>query len=235
MVSLVNIEKLKLSDMDLDFLVEAAAPEVADKPRLKQIIREDEDFRSTFLREEKVFRKVITEDDILLKISPALYFQILLRKALNDLENGGFDFSQYDSNGDGLIDLEDEEVLQDMMSEQIFIDRADINQDSLVDRHDYHLYADNKGGMVDVNEDGNVDREDYADIVHTADYARNTYYQFKALELDSITDRPSAQMGEGMAPVEATTRKWAILLGLGVVVSFLVGLLLGHRRKTSSR
>jgi len=36
--------------------------------------------------------------------------------------------------------------------------------------------------------------------------------------------------GEGMAPVATSTRNWTILLGLGVVVSFLVGLLLGRRR-----
>ncbi len=41
--------------------------------------------------------------------------------------------------------------------------------------------------------------------------------------------------GEGMSPVKASTRKWVILLGLGVVVGFLVGLLLGRRRKVGRR
>ena len=36
--------------------------------------------------------------------------------------------------------------------------------------------------------------------------------------------------GKGMAPVKASTRKWAILLGLGVVVGFLVGLFWGRRK-----
>ena len=36
--------------------------------------------------------------------------------------------------------------------------------------------------------------------------------------------------GEGMAPVEASTRNWMILLGLGVVASFLVGVLLSRRK-----
>jgi len=37
--------------------------------------------------------------------------------------------------------------------------------------------------------------------------------------------------GEGMAPVEASTRKWAVVLGLGAVAGFLVGLFLGRRKK----
>jgi hypothetical protein len=36
--------------------------------------------------------------------------------------------------------------------------------------------------------------------------------------------------GEGMAPVEASTRRWLVFLGLGVVAGFLVGLLLGRRK-----
>jgi hypothetical protein len=87
---LFNLEKLRLTDTDLDFLVDAAASEVQDKDQLKQIIREDEDFRRTFIGDEKVIGKVMADDDILLKISPALYFEILLRKALSDLENTSY-------------------------------------------------------------------------------------------------------------------------------------------------
>ena len=36
---------LQLSDRDLDFLVEVAAPDVRDKSNLKRIIRQDHDFR----------------------------------------------------------------------------------------------------------------------------------------------------------------------------------------------
>ena len=35
----VNSKRLRLSDRDLDFPVEAASPEVTDKPRHKQIIK----------------------------------------------------------------------------------------------------------------------------------------------------------------------------------------------------
>lgn len=77
----LNSRRLRLSDRDLDFLVETASPEVTDKPRLKQIITEDEDFRNTFIGDEKVFRRLMVDEEIFLKISSTLFFEILLRKA----------------------------------------------------------------------------------------------------------------------------------------------------------
>jgi hypothetical protein len=84
-MSLKRILLTGLSDQDLDFLVEAAAADVGDKSHLKKIIREDEDFRNSFVGDEKVFRKLMADDETFLKISPALFFEILLRKAAGDL------------------------------------------------------------------------------------------------------------------------------------------------------
>ncbi len=85
-MSLSNPKVFRLSEGDLDFLVETASPEVADKLRLKVIIREDGDFRHKFVGDERVFKRVMDDDDIFLKISPTLFFEILLRRAANDLE-----------------------------------------------------------------------------------------------------------------------------------------------------
>jgi hypothetical protein len=85
-MSRVNLKRLRLSERDLDFLVEAVSPEVRDRARLKQIIREDEDFRNTFIGEERVFRRLMDDEELFLKISPSLFFEILLRKAASDLE-----------------------------------------------------------------------------------------------------------------------------------------------------
>ena len=84
-MSLEKCNTWRLSGRDLDFLVETASPEVSDKPRLKHIIRSDEDFRNTFIADAKVFQRVMIDDEILLKISPHLFFEILLRKAADDL------------------------------------------------------------------------------------------------------------------------------------------------------
>ena len=85
-MSSVNLNGLRLSDRDLNFLVETVSPEVTDKLKLKLIIRDDEDFRNTFIGDERVFRRVMDDDEIFLKISPTLFFEVLLRKAANDLE-----------------------------------------------------------------------------------------------------------------------------------------------------
>jgi hypothetical protein len=85
-MSRVNLKRLRLSERDLDFLVEAVSPEVRDRARLKQIVREDEDFRNTFIGDERVFRRLMDDEELFLKISPSLFFEILLRKAASDLE-----------------------------------------------------------------------------------------------------------------------------------------------------
>jgi hypothetical protein len=75
-----------LSERDLDFLIETVHPEVVDKLKLREIIREDEGFRNTFIADEKVFSKLMDDEEIFLKISPILFFEILLRRVVNDLK-----------------------------------------------------------------------------------------------------------------------------------------------------
>lgn len=75
----------RLTAADLEFLVSAAAPETGDPPRLKRILQEDEDFRNAFLDDDRTVRKVVCDRDVLLRISPRLYFEILLRKVRREL------------------------------------------------------------------------------------------------------------------------------------------------------
>ncbi len=84
----------RLSDRDIDFLVETVSSQVSDKLRLQQIIREDDDFRNRFVSDEKVFRRVMDDDEILLRVSPTLFFEILLRRAVSALEQKGFTLEQ---------------------------------------------------------------------------------------------------------------------------------------------
>jgi hypothetical protein len=84
-MSLWETQKLRLTERDLEFLIETKSAGVSDKWRLKQILREDEDFRNSFIGDENIFRRLMNDDEILLKISPTLFFEILLRKAVKDL------------------------------------------------------------------------------------------------------------------------------------------------------
>lgn len=84
------------SGSDLDFLVAAAAPGTRDASRLKRVLAEDEDFRTAFIEDDRTVRTAISGRDVFLKISPRLYFEILLRAmrrelsgASHTLESGG--------------------------------------------------------------------------------------------------------------------------------------------------
>jgi len=80
----------QLSEKDLDFLVETVSPEISNKGEIKRIIQEDEDFRKSYISDEKVFRRIMDEEEIFLKISPTLFFEILLRRTSMDLEMAGY-------------------------------------------------------------------------------------------------------------------------------------------------
>lgn len=79
-----------LNSEDIDFLVETVAPDVSDKDRLKYILKEDADFRDEFIGDEKVFERVMNDDEIFLKISPTLFFEVLLRKAAKEISKSSY-------------------------------------------------------------------------------------------------------------------------------------------------
>ncbi len=106
----MSIDKSKtwrLSERDFDFLIDTVSPEVTDKPHLKKIIREDEDFRNTYMGDARVFRRVMRDDEILLKISPPMFFEILLRKAADDLSRVGYTFEKNRTMRIPVFDTED--------------------------------------------------------------------------------------------------------------------------------
>jgi hypothetical protein len=59
----------------VDFLIETVSPEEWDKPGLKRIIRKDEYFRNKFLCKKRLLRKLMDDEEILLKITPRLFLR----------------------------------------------------------------------------------------------------------------------------------------------------------------
>jgi hypothetical protein len=110
---------LRLPDKDLDFLVETASPRVIDKPKLKQILREDEKFRNTFIDDEKVFRRLMDEEEIFLKISPALFFEILLRRVARDLKEVGYTIEK---TGTAKVPVFDTKNVAEFLSKEYLLD-----------------------------------------------------------------------------------------------------------------
>ena len=74
-----------LTERDLAFVIEAAAPDAKDPARLKRLLLEDPEFRKGLVGDPRVFRRVMADNDGFVRVSPALYFEILLRRTLEDL------------------------------------------------------------------------------------------------------------------------------------------------------
>ena len=79
-------DSLRLTQGDLAFLAETAAPDHLDAARLTEHLREDEAFRAAFITDERVVQRVVSDDGALSRISPSLYFQVLLTRAHQELE-----------------------------------------------------------------------------------------------------------------------------------------------------
>ena len=75
-----------MTDTDLDLVVGAAAPEASERERLKALVQQDRDFRKAMLSDDGVFRRLMSDDEAFVKVSPGVYFEVLLRRAFKDLE-----------------------------------------------------------------------------------------------------------------------------------------------------
>lgn len=76
---------LDFTDRDLEFLVAVVVPRAADASSVREAIRNDPEYRKAIVSDERVFSQVINDNESFLKISPSLYFEVLLRRAQRDL------------------------------------------------------------------------------------------------------------------------------------------------------
>jgi hypothetical protein len=72
------------------FLADTLMPESRDRERIADLVRDDEGFISAMLDDDRLFRRLIAEEQILLRVSPWLFFAVLLRRARRDLEQETF-------------------------------------------------------------------------------------------------------------------------------------------------
>lgn len=75
-----------LSDADLEFVIGLAAPTAKDPERLKGLARQDAAFRKALVSDDAVFEHVMADDEAFVRITPSLYFEVLLRRALRELQ-----------------------------------------------------------------------------------------------------------------------------------------------------
>lgn len=77
---------MQFSESDVLFLVETVLPERDDKARVVSLVRDDPDFVEALLGDERVFQRMVRDEEILLHVSPHLFFSVLLKQARQDLE-----------------------------------------------------------------------------------------------------------------------------------------------------
>jgi hypothetical protein len=114
-----------LSHNDLLFMVEALIPERSDKGHLIELIKDDEGFIEAMLRDEELFDRVIGDEEILVKISPKLFFAVLLERIRRDLEKETYTVERrhlqriavFDS--DKVVDLLSRKQIRDYLAEML--------------------------------------------------------------------------------------------------------------------
>jgi hypothetical protein len=112
----------RLTRRDLLFMIETLMPGYEDIEETANLIREDEQLIEAMLDDDRLFQRLMNEEEILLFASPWLFFTVLLRRARRDLEQEAFTVERrqrhkvpvFDT--DQVIQLLDQEPLRDYLA-----------------------------------------------------------------------------------------------------------------------
>jgi len=80
----------RLLRRDLLFLIETLMPGQADPEGAAERVGADEELIAAMLDDERLFQRLMADEEILVRISPWLFFSVLLRQARNDLQGATF-------------------------------------------------------------------------------------------------------------------------------------------------
>ena len=82
----LNAVHMDFSDRDLDFLLSIVVPEALNPDSIKRAIRDDPGYRRSVVSDVRVFNHVNSDETVFLKISPYLYFEVLIRRVHKDIK-----------------------------------------------------------------------------------------------------------------------------------------------------
>ncbi len=85
-----RVRSHRFSESDLEFLIDMISPRAAERQRLRQLLSEDSDFVEAFLEDEKTLQAIIASENVFVRISPELYFEVLLRQVRKQLADLSF-------------------------------------------------------------------------------------------------------------------------------------------------
>jgi hypothetical protein len=83
-----------LSDDDLGILTDILTPGHGDKPRMIRMMREDDEILKAMISDMKVFEYLTKNQESFVKVSPLLFFTVLLVRAKSELKNRPYTVEQ---------------------------------------------------------------------------------------------------------------------------------------------
>jgi hypothetical protein len=143
-----------LTEKDIDFLIEAVHPEVIDKLKLKKIIREDEGLRTAFISDDKVFGRLMNDDEIFLKISPRLFFEILLRRVANDFKGVSYTLEKTSTMK---IPVFDTKEVVELLNKDFLVDYLARMLSSFTKIENYTVWYKTKSGVLESIQFSDID------------------------------------------------------------------------------
>lgn len=109
---------LVLSDRDLDFVAQVVAPDSKNTEKMKQAIRGEPAFRKTVLGDKKIFEEVMKRSPAILRVSPPLFFEILLRQTKKGMEKRAYTLERMNYQAIPVFDRK--EAIDFLSNEEIF-------------------------------------------------------------------------------------------------------------------
>jgi hypothetical protein len=84
----------KWSHRDLRFIVDTLVPEHSDPAYIADLIQDDESILQAMLQDDRLFRQLMDDDQVLLSVSPQFFFKVLLLRTRRDLEQEVYTIEQ---------------------------------------------------------------------------------------------------------------------------------------------
>ena len=107
--------ELRLAERDLRFVIETALPERRDIDHLLGLLREDDAFVEAMLADPRLFERVMAEEAVGLRFTPALFFHVLLAQAHKDLQQAHYTLERRDRQQ---IPIFDSHAVADLLAER---------------------------------------------------------------------------------------------------------------------
>ncbi|MHB1417150.1 MAG: hypothetical protein ACYC1C_18040 [Chloroflexota bacterium] len=114
----------QLSDGDLRFVVETVATQRSDHEHVIDLLRDKPDIIDRMLEDDNLFRRVMGDEDALLRVSPWLLFTVLVRRAAREMAGAKFTIERFGAteripvfDGERVVSLIREPSVRDYLAE----------------------------------------------------------------------------------------------------------------------